>query len=69
VLNDDPRSAFIAGSELFTYMVAEPSSDKYISSSYSYCLNNPDATPQPAEQPSVMTSSAAAAQFRIIAMI
>src|SRR6267143_196954 len=40
VSNDVPRSAFNAAIELCTYTVAVPSSERYTSSSYSYCLNN-----------------------------
>ena len=43
VSNDVPRSASSAATELLTYTVAVPSSDRYISSSYSYCRKRPAA--------------------------
>jgi hypothetical protein len=44
--NDVPRSAFSAGIEALTVMVAEPSSERNMSSSYSYWRNRfvPQAT-------------------------
>jgi hypothetical protein len=56
--NEVPRSAFSAAIELLTYIVADPSSERYTSSSYSYCRKMPPP-PQAALQ---MTSAIAHAR-------
>src|SRR6266571_2579067 len=60
-----PRSALRAATELLTYTVAVSSSDRYMSSSYSYCRNKPTPAPTLPHAAAARTANAIAGTARI----